>query len=380
MDERVKEIEAQIEQLKAAIDNVRAATQTHLDLDLGNMRKEADVALEAANELQAKLDAAGDLPTPIDTQALAETIRQADLVNEAVARLQQRKKHEEVAIRYEAEATEITARMEAREKAKQDAIAAAKLPVAGITFGDGEVLLDGVPFDQASTAQKFRVRVAIAVAKNPTLRLVWVRDASLLDDNSYELIAKLAAEFDCQILLETVRAIGKDAIVLEDGRLKRDEAPAEAVAIMTLAIFYDTETSGLPLFKEPSEDPRQPHIVQLAACLVDLDTGQTVSSMDVIVRPNGWTIPDNVAAIHGITTERAMNRWAWRKRRRSTCSWNFAAVAFASRTTKVLMRGYCALRSCDIKIRISLTAGKKVRPSVRKPSQRRSSNCHPPRR
>ena len=76
---------------------------------------------------------------------------------------------------------------------------------------------------------------------------------------------------------------------------------------MNIALVYDTETTGLPLFSEPSEDPRQPHIAQLAACLVDLDTRKTISSMDVIVRPNGWTIPDDVAAIHGITTEHAMD-------------------------------------------------------------------------
>lgn len=74
---------------------------------------------------------------------------------------------------------------------------------------------------------------------------------------------------------------------------------------MKPALFYDTETTGLPLFKEPSEHPGQPHIVQLAACLVDLDTKKEISSMDVIIRPNGWTIPDEVAAIHGITTEHA---------------------------------------------------------------------------
>lgn len=38
---------------------------------------------------------------------------------------------------------------------------------------------------------------------------------------------------------------------------------------MNPALFFDTETTGLPLFEQPSEDPRQPHIVQLAACLVD---------------------------------------------------------------------------------------------------------------
>lgn len=74
---------------------------------------------------------------------------------------------------------------------------------------------------------------------------------------------------------------------------------------MRTAIFYDTETTGLPLFNEPSEDPRQPHIVQLAACLVDLDKRETISSMDMIIEPDGWVIPDEVAAIHGITTEHA---------------------------------------------------------------------------
>lgn len=75
---------------------------------------------------------------------------------------------------------------------------------------------------------------------------------------------------------------------------------------MNLAIFYDTETTGLPLFSEPSDHPGQPHIVQLAACLVELDTRKVIASMDVIIQPDGWTIPDEVAAIHGITTEHAL--------------------------------------------------------------------------
>lgn len=76
---------------------------------------------------------------------------------------------------------------------------------------------------------------------------------------------------------------------------------------MNTAIFYDTETTGLPFFNDPSEDPRQPHIVQIAAAMVDLDTRKTIASMDVICRPDGWTIPDDVAAIHGITTEHALD-------------------------------------------------------------------------
>lgn len=77
---------------------------------------------------------------------------------------------------------------------------------------------------------------------------------------------------------------------------------------MSLILFYDTETTGLPLFKELSDDPRQPHIVQLAAQLVDSDTRQTVASIDLTIRPDGWTIPEDVASIHGITTEQASAR------------------------------------------------------------------------
>jgi len=73
-----------------------------------------------------------------------------------------------------------------------------------------------------------------------------------------------------------------------------------------LVLFYDFETTGLPLYREPSEDPRQPHAVQVGACLVDLETRVIISTLDVIVRPDGWTIPDDVAALHGITTERAL--------------------------------------------------------------------------
>src|SRR6478735_3118086 len=75
---------------------------------------------------------------------------------------------------------------------------------------------------------------------------------------------------------------------------------------MKLALFFDTETSGLPLFSEPSEDPRQPHIVQLAAALVNLDTREVLEELNVIIKPDGWEIPDEVAVIHGITTERAL--------------------------------------------------------------------------
>lgn len=72
-----------------------------------------------------------------------------------------------------------------------------------------------------------------------------------------------------------------------------------------LVVVFDTETENLPKFRLPSSDPSQPHLVQLAAELCD-QTGAVLESMNVIIKPDGWTIPPDVAAIHGISTERAL--------------------------------------------------------------------------
>lgn len=77
---------------------------------------------------------------------------------------------------------------------------------------------------------------------------------------------------------------------------------------MKPTLIYDTETTGLPVWGEPSGDGVQPHLVQLAALLVDADTMEILETMDVIVFPDGWEIPDEVAEVHGITTEIAKEK------------------------------------------------------------------------
>ena len=67
------------------------------------------------------------------------------------------------------------------------------------------------------------------------------------------------------------------------------------------ALFFDTETTGLPNFKLPINHPDQPHIVQLAAILAD-ENGDIKAEMNFIIKPDNWTIPPEVSKIHGITT------------------------------------------------------------------------------
>lgn len=70
--------------------------------------------------------------------------------------------------------------------------------------------------------------------------------------------------------------------------------------------FFDTETTGLPNFKGRSNDPDQPHLVQLAIIEVD-DTGAEITVHNMIIKPDGWTVTPEVTAIHGISHERAMD-------------------------------------------------------------------------
>lgn len=73
-----------------------------------------------------------------------------------------------------------------------------------------------------------------------------------------------------------------------------------------MILFYDTETTGLPNFKARSDDPTQPHLVQLAMVLHD-DDGAEIEHHSVIIKPDGWEIPAEISAIHGITQERALD-------------------------------------------------------------------------
>jgi len=71
-----------------------------------------------------------------------------------------------------------------------------------------------------------------------------------------------------------------------------------------LILVFDTETTGLPQYKLPSDDPSQPHLVEIAAHLFH-ENGTLISGFSAVVKPNGWVIPDEIIAIHGITNEYA---------------------------------------------------------------------------
>lgn len=70
-------------------------------------------------------------------------------------------------------------------------------------------------------------------------------------------------------------------------------------------LFFDTETTGKAYFDAPCDADHQPRLVQLGCILTDA-SGNEFGAVNLIIKPQGWTIPAEAAAIHGITTEHAL--------------------------------------------------------------------------
>ena len=68
-----------------------------------------------------------------------------------------------------------------------------------------------------------------------------------------------------------------------------------------MILFHDTETTGLVQANRSEDHPAQPHLVQLGCLLCD-ESGAEWATLELIVRPDGYTIPDAAARVHGIST------------------------------------------------------------------------------
>lgn len=124
----------------------------------------------------------------------------------------------------QAQSTIFSQSIEKLDAAKADAISKAGSPLEGLTFDDVGLLYEGRPLTEASTGHRIRVAVAIGMALKPSLRVIFVRDGSLLDEDGLKVIAEMAKENDFQVWIEDARSEDPAALVIEDGQLLVEHA------------------------------------------------------------------------------------------------------------------------------------------------------------
>lgn len=98
---------------------------------------------------------------------------------------------------------------------------AVEYPIPELELRKGGVYFKDVPFEQASRAERIKVSLAMGCALNDSLRVLLIRDGSVLDDESMQLISDLAGARDFQFWIEMARGYegAAEAIIIEDGHV-----------------------------------------------------------------------------------------------------------------------------------------------------------------
>lgn len=268
INRKVKELEGQVAgavthadapdaevSVSALLDELRKAEQANRAADA--LQRQADEAKRNADfvaskvvearrmleQLEAQHSVAADAAATAEATAASAVRLPVDGIKEGIANAEvlNRKVRENVAakslaIALDAAKADAKVRSEAIDElrvSKTLMMSEAKWPVEGLGFGEGGIELNGLPFDQASAAEKLRVSVAMGFAMNPKLKVLLIRDGSLLDDNSMRLVREMATEAGGQLFIELVTADAEAcSILIEDGEVRaREPAEAELAAV-----------------------------------------------------------------------------------------------------------------------------------------------------
>lgn len=166
------------------------------------------------NELQTVED------TKEDLEGLKNSISQVETNNIKVREAKQIMGDVEAIGKKEVEYKELTDKIKAIDVEKTNQLSKAELPIEGLSWDEGTVLYKGIPFDQISSGEQLRVSMAIAMASNPKLKLIIIKDGSLLDKDNLSIIAEMSKGKDFTVFVEKVDDSGKLGIYIEDGEIK----------------------------------------------------------------------------------------------------------------------------------------------------------------
>jgi hypothetical protein len=204
--------------------------------EIARLRNEAGRLLDEAEQLRARANTMekqadqktlnattleSQLPAVVDTAAISAQLASAQTVQQTRAKFEERRRALADVERHKVTSDGLTQAIADLDKQKADAIAAAKLPVPGLTFGDDNVvLLNGVPLSQAGTAEKIRVGVAVGMSLNPTLRVILIDEASELDAESLAMVEAMAKEQGFQVWCAKIDDTGTaPGFQIVDGRV-----------------------------------------------------------------------------------------------------------------------------------------------------------------
>ncbi len=184
-------------------------------VSLAGAKADADKIPTGTDEMPSE----GNLGDPVAIQAkIAAAVEANALHDEAIRNAARRKQVEAEAEAAREHYQELHQAIDAIEEEKATGLKAAVFPVDGLSFSDDGVLYNDIPFVQCCASEQLKVSVAMAMALNPTIRVILVEDGSLLDEESMGVLEEMAIEHDCQVWVEVVGE-GESGVLIEDGQV-----------------------------------------------------------------------------------------------------------------------------------------------------------------
>ncbi len=162
--------------------------------------------------------------TRLEERPIKEKIAGADEANKKVRANQARAQLQHQFEAAQAEFARLDSEIKSIDAEKANRLTAAKFPVPGLAFSETGVLMNGLPFAQASSAEQLRISVAMGLAMNTKLRVLLIRDGSLLDEDNLKLVAEMASAAAAQVWIERVGEGAECSVVIENGLVQKRPA------------------------------------------------------------------------------------------------------------------------------------------------------------
>lgn len=197
--------------------------------ELNSLAKNLEKSLAAAEESLAFDSAYRDRSQ--EMADLRDRVASADETNSMVRSNKEHSRLSSDVKRHRKHYQEMTDRIAAIDEEKAEAIAAAPWPVKGMELLEDGLLLDGLPFEQASTSQRIMASVKVGMSLNPKLRLLVCEHGSDLDCDTIDALDDILKKEDFQMLVELVTRSKEDeercAVVISNGQVAGDMESAK---------------------------------------------------------------------------------------------------------------------------------------------------------
>jgi hypothetical protein len=142
----------------------------------------------------------------IDTKALNDEFDQVSTHNKKVEQVRQLQKQQLELSTKKKQSDKLSETLKEIDNQKKELFKSGNLPVPGLEFDDETITYDGLPLneEQIPTSKLINIGLKIGMAMNPNLKLLVIRDGSLLDEDTTKEILEICDHHNYQLLIEVV--------------------------------------------------------------------------------------------------------------------------------------------------------------------------------